>query len=109
VDEVVLAVEAICQETVTDDGLRFDAESIVGERIRKTANDDASARLAADQLGMQVHATIDVLLRSVQRDLRTPEEVLRLLQQLRQHSTLHIRWDLLLALIAQVRQEFDLV
>ncbi len=38
VDEVVLAVEAICQESVTDDGLNFEAEGIVGERITETAN-----------------------------------------------------------------------
>jgi predicted nucleic acid-binding protein len=70
--------------------------------------DDAAARLAADQLGMQVHGMIGVLLRSVRRGQRTPEEVLSLLQQLPQRSTLHIRSDLLLAVIAQVRQEFDL-
>jgi predicted nucleotidyltransferase component of viral defense system len=38
VEEVVSAVEAICQESVTDDGLRFEAEGIVGERITETAN-----------------------------------------------------------------------
>lgn len=38
VEEVVSAVEAICQESVTDDGLRFEAEGIVGERITEAAN-----------------------------------------------------------------------
>lgn len=38
VEQVVSAVEAICQEAVPDDGLRFDAASIVGERIVETAD-----------------------------------------------------------------------
>lgn len=33
VEQVIAAVEAICQESVPDDGLRFDVPSIVGERI----------------------------------------------------------------------------
>ena len=37
--------------------------------------DDAAARLAADQLGMRVHGTIGVLLRSVRGGRRTSEEV----------------------------------
>jgi predicted nucleotidyltransferase component of viral defense system len=38
VEEVVSAVQAICHESVTEDGLRFEAEGIVGERITETAN-----------------------------------------------------------------------
>jgi hypothetical protein len=38
VEQVVSAVEAICKETVPDDGLRFDAASIVGERIVEAGN-----------------------------------------------------------------------
>lgn len=38
VEEVGSAVGAICRESVTDDGLRFEAEGIVGERIMETAN-----------------------------------------------------------------------
>jgi hypothetical protein len=35
---VVSAIEAICDESVTDDGLRFATKGIVGERITETAN-----------------------------------------------------------------------
>lgn len=38
VAQVVSAIEAICQEPVTDDGLRFETEDIVGERITETAS-----------------------------------------------------------------------
>jgi hypothetical protein len=38
VEQVVSAVEAICQEAVPDDGLRFDVASIVGERIVEAGN-----------------------------------------------------------------------
>jgi hypothetical protein len=38
VEHVVSAIQAICQEPVTEDGLRFDAESVLGQRIIETAN-----------------------------------------------------------------------
>jgi hypothetical protein len=38
VEQVVSAVEAICREPVTDDGLRYETEGIVGERITETAS-----------------------------------------------------------------------
>jgi len=38
VEQVVSAVKAICQEPVPDDGLRFETEDIIGERITETAN-----------------------------------------------------------------------
>jgi predicted nucleic acid-binding protein len=70
--------------------------------------DEAAARLAAEQLGMRVHGTIGVLLRSIRRGQRTPDEVLSLLRQFPQLSTLHIRSDLVFAVIARLRQEFHL-
>ena len=38
VAQVVSAIEGICHESVIDDGLRFETEGIVGERITETAN-----------------------------------------------------------------------
>ena len=38
VGQVVSAVEAICREPVTDDGLRYETEGIVGQRITETAS-----------------------------------------------------------------------
>jgi predicted nucleic acid-binding protein len=70
--------------------------------------DDAAARLAAEQLGMRVHGTIGILLRAIRRGQRTPEEVLALLRAMPQQSTLHIRPDLLSAIIARVQREFGL-
>ena len=70
--------------------------------------DDAAARLVAGQLGMRVHGTIGVLLRAVRRNLRTPAQVLSLLRQLPQRSTLYIRPSLLDRIIAQVQNEFGL-
>ena len=45
VEMVISAVKAICQEVVPDDGLRFDAEGIVGERILE----------GADYSGVRIH------------------------------------------------------
>ena len=68
--------------------------------------DDAAARLVAEQMGMRVHGTIGVLLRATRRGLRTPEQVLDLLVQLPEHSTLFIRPSLLSAIVRRVRAEF---
>ncbi|MBN1483735.1 MAG: hypothetical protein JXA37_03360 [Chloroflexia bacterium] len=70
--------------------------------------DDTAARLAAEQLGMSAHGTIGILLRAIRRNLRTPQEVLALLQALPIKSSLHIRPTLLGTIIEQVQQEFDL-
>jgi len=68
--------------------------------------DDAAARLVADQLGMRVHGTIGILLRAIRREQRTPAQVLVLLRQLPQQSTLYIHPNLLAQIIEQVQNEY---
>jgi predicted nucleic acid-binding protein len=66
--------------------------------------DDAAARIAAQTLGMTVHGSIGVLLRSLRRQQRTKPEVLSLLRQLPALSTLHIAPKLLASIIGEVEQ-----
>lgn len=66
--------------------------------------DDAAARLAATTLSYRVHGTIGMLLRAIRRRQRTQAEVLKLLQELPQRSTLHLRADLLQEIISQLNQ-----
>lgn len=54
---------------------------------------------AATTLGYRVHGTIGILLRAIRRRQRTQAEVLTLLQELPQRSTLYIRADLLQRII----------
>ena len=70
--------------------------------------DDASARLVARQMGFKVHGTIGILIRSVRRRNRRPEEVLRILSELPQKSTLYIKHSLLEEIILKVKHEFGL-
>lgn len=70
--------------------------------------DDASARLAANQMGFKVHGTIGILVRSIRRGHRRPEEVLGVLSELRQQSTLYIKHSLLDEIISKVKDEFAL-
>jgi len=70
--------------------------------------DDAAARLAAEQLGRRAHGTLGVLLRAIRRGQRTPSQGLTLLRAVPQQSTLHIRPDVLNAIIAQVQHELGL-
>jgi predicted nucleic acid-binding protein len=67
--------------------------------------DDAAARLAGKLLGHRVHGTLGILLRSLRRGQRTREELLKLLRDLPQHSTLFVRRSLLEEAIAQVERQ----
>jgi predicted nucleic acid-binding protein len=60
---------------------------------------DAAARLAAESLGFKV--TIGVLLRGVRRGYRSSEDILVLLGEIPDRSTLHISRNLLDQVIAR--------
>jgi len=64
--------------------------------------DDAAARLAAKALRYRSHGSIGILLRAIRRGQRTKDEILTLLRDLPARSTLHLRRDLLLGIIAEV-------
>ena len=70
--------------------------------------DDAAARLVAEHMKFKVHGTIGVLIRSIRRRLKKPEEVLYILAEIPQKSTLHIKPSLLNEIIQMVKNEFSL-
>jgi predicted nucleic acid-binding protein len=70
--------------------------------------DDAAARLVAVQMKFEVHGTVGVLIRSIRRRLRKPEDILYILAEIPQKSTLHIRSSLLDEIIQMVKNEFTL-
>lgn len=67
--------------------------------------DDAAARLAAVTLGYQVHGTIGILIRSIRRQQKPKEEILTILRDLPNLSTLYIRPELLKEIITRVDYE----
>ncbi len=67
--------------------------------------DDAAARLAAESLGFTVRGTLGILVRSIRVGKRTRAEVLFILQQLPQRSSLHVSRQLLGKIIAGVENE----
>lgn len=70
--------------------------------------DDASARLVGEELGYKVHGTIGIILRSVRKRMRTPEEVVELLEAIPQKTTLFLRATLLREVIQKVKNEYRL-
>jgi predicted nucleic acid-binding protein len=70
--------------------------------------DDAAARFVAEQMGYKVHGTIGILVRSIRRRQRKPEQLLRTLSDLPLKSTLHIKRSLLEEIIAKVSLDFHL-
>ena len=69
--------------------------------------DDAAARLAANQIGYQVHGTIGLLIRSVRCGARKPQDILGLLQALPESSTLFFRPSLLRDIVARLQKEWS--
>lgn len=67
--------------------------------------DDAAARLAATTLGYAVHGTIGILIRAIRRQQKPKDEVLTILRDLPNQSTLHIRLGLLREIIGKVERE----
>lgn len=66
--------------------------------------DDTAARLAARTLQVSAHGTLGVMLRSIRRGQRTPEEILHVFQTLPVRSTLHVKRELLREIIRQVEE-----
>lgn len=70
--------------------------------------DDASARLVAKQMGFKVHGTIGILIRSIRKEKRRPEQVLSILDDIPLKSTLYIKSSLLEKVILRIKNEFHL-
>ena len=70
--------------------------------------DDASARMVAEQMGLRVHGTIGVLVRSIRRGQMEPGEVLRILEEAPSKTTLYIKHSLLDEIVLKIRKEFNL-
>ena len=64
--------------------------------------DDTAARLAAKSIGVAAHGTIGLLIRAVRCKLRTKDEVLQLLGDIQNRTTLHIRPSFLVDVIREV-------
>jgi predicted nucleic acid-binding protein len=66
--------------------------------------DDTAARLAAGNLGIPVHGTLGLIVRSIRRMLRSKKGVLAVLRGIPGRSTLHLKRSLLDAVILEVEQ-----
>jgi predicted nucleic acid-binding protein len=66
--------------------------------------DDAAARLTAESLGFTVRGTIGILVRSIRVAARSQAEVLGILHQIPNKSSLHISRRLLESVISEVEK-----
>jgi predicted nucleic acid-binding protein len=67
--------------------------------------DDAAARLAAESLGIAVHGTIGILVRSIRVGSRTRQEIIDVLRELPHKSSLHISRRLLETVLVEVEKD----
>jgi len=70
--------------------------------------DDGAARLVAEQMGYNVHGTIGILVRSIRRRQRKPEQVLSTLREVPLKSTLYVKLSLLEEVINKIKIEYHL-
>ena len=70
--------------------------------------DDAAARLVAEQMRFNVHGTIGILVRSIRRGQKRPEEVLGILSELPLKISLYIKASLLNEIMQKIMDEFRL-
>lgn len=64
--------------------------------------DDTAARLAARSLGITVHGSIGILVRALRRRQKTKAEVIQLLRDLPEKTTLFIRPSLLADIVQEI-------
>lgn len=70
--------------------------------------DDASARMVAERMGFMVHGTIGVIIRTIRRGRKSPEEVLSIIGSIPSRSTLFIKSTLLKEIALRIKKEFNL-
>ncbi len=68
--------------------------------------DDSAARLVAEELGYKVHGTIGIIIRAIRKKIKTPKEVVKLLNEIPKKTTLFIRPVLLEEIIQKVEKEY---
>ena len=98
----------LCQIFSLDAG-ETEALSLMGENPDEIfLTDDAAARLVGEQMRFKVHGTIGILLRSIRRSQKKPEEVLQIQERLPKSRTLHIKPSLLNEILQKVKEEYQI-
>ena len=70
--------------------------------------EDAAARLVAERMSFKVHGTIGLLVRSIRRSQRKPLDVLKILSDISNKSTLYLKTSLLEDAKMRIKKEFGL-
>jgi predicted nucleic acid-binding protein len=101
--ELELLIQGLSLQAGEQDALRlmqkFSAATLL--------TDDASARLAALQLGYSVHGTVGIVIRAIPTGQRSKRQVLNLLRAVPKRSTLFIKAEFLASIITKVAEGFD--
>lgn len=107
---VDVAAEPSARLLSLSDSLELDAGERAALALMESASarmflcDDAAARLAAESLGFTVRGTVGILVRSIRMATRPRQQVLALLRELPQTSSLHLSHHLLERVIAEVER-----
>jgi predicted nucleic acid-binding protein len=103
-----ISLAAMCKTFALDLG---ETESLVIMQSYPKAiflTDDASARMVAERMGFRVHGTIGVIVRTIRRGQKSPEEVLSIISSIPSRSTLFIKSELLKEITLRIKKEIDI-
>jgi len=100
--EPSVQLQSLCFSMGLDSGEKAAIALMESTSAKLFLCDDAAARLAAESLGFTVRGTIGVLVRSIRTGKRTREQVLALLNNLPQKSSLHLSRQLLETIISNI-------
>jgi predicted nucleic acid-binding protein len=70
--------------------------------------DDSAARLVAEQMKIEVHGTLGILIRGARKRKRSPAQVIEILENLPSRSTLYISPRLLADVVQKLKREWGI-
>ena len=70
--------------------------------------DDSAARLLAEQMKIEVHGTLGILIRGARKRKRSPAQVIEILENLPSRSTLYISPRLLADVVQKLKKEWGI-
>jgi predicted nucleic acid-binding protein len=95
-------LQALCASLALDAGERAAIALMENSSAKLLLCDDAAARLAAESLGFSARGSLGILVRFIRTGERTREQVISLLRDLPQKSSLHISRQLLEKVISNI-------
>jgi predicted nucleic acid-binding protein len=99
---------AVCRAFSLDAGEAACLALLAKQKDPLFLTDDAAARLVSEQMKIEVHGTLGLLIRGVRKGKRLPTQVIQTLESLPARSSLYISPRLLADVIQKLRAAWEI-